>query len=283
MIDWQTIQKDFDNSFRQDAYVENWADTDYTVSIRRHQEWAKGNHRFFVPLEMPVKDVYLACSAISEGWGKIYGVPKLRDFIEPIERTEVKKTISSVQRQTPWKVYAGKNECQYMYRTVLEILNISMRYVCSLYPRKYNSEFVLGDAGCLQKSHCPGHGGAHDGLSVIDLNYCTLKGFNMTHYRRRGMPDKYGGANINFWKDPIAHQGLELDVFDTEKNYALYKLLKQLFPKSTLMTSEGLNKHFNQVYNGSVLQGDNIEKYNHHRHVHISFGHEINWDANLKD
>lgn len=280
-MDWEKIQKAYDSSFTHDIEIEGWNNTKHNISIKRCQEWDSGN--FFLSSDMNIKDIYLDYSVISKEWCGIYGIPTLKDFVIQVSREQVKSRVVSVNKHMPWRVYAGRDGCQWMYRTVLEILDVIMRYVCSLYPREYNNEFVLGDAGCRRGESCPGHGGAHDGRSVIDLNYCTHKDFNMTHYRRKGMPDKYNGSNVNFWKNPFTHQGLETEVFDTEKNYALYKLLKQVFPKSVLMTSTGLNNHFKKVYGGSVLQGDDVDHYNHYRHAHLYLEYnKIDWDAKIK-
>jgi hypothetical protein len=275
-MNWDKIQKAYDSSFKQDCSVQNWAATGHDVTIRRNQEWDKG--KFFLTPDMDVRDIYLDYSIISRGWCQAYGTPKIRDFIRP---TNIGRVIS-VGRKEPWRIYAGKTECQWMYSEVLEILDIAMRYTCSLHPRSCNKPFILGDAGCMLTGYCPGHGGAHDNCYTVDLNYCTLKGFNMSHYRASNMPDKYKGHGVNIWRDPYPYRDLKVDVFDTTKNYALYSLLKKIFPKSSLLTSTGLCNHFKTVYGNSVVQGDDIKKYNHHRHVHLHLNGEIDWDADIQ-
>lgn len=279
-MNWDRIQKAYDSSFKCNCSVQNWAKTGHDVEIHRCQKWDRG--KFFLSPDMSVEDIYLDYPVISEGWNKVYGIPKLRNFVEPVDMNVIKNCITTVGNERPWRVYAGKNECQWMYLKILHILDIAMRYICSIYPRDCNNAFVLGDAGCSSGDTCPGHGGAHDNLYTIDLNYCTLTGFNMTHYRRFDMPNKYKGSNVNIWRDPFPHRNLKTDVFDTAKNYALYSLLKRIFPKSQLLTSTGINDHFKIVYGNSVLQGDNIEHYNHFRHIHLCLCGEINWDAEIK-
>ena len=280
-MNWDKIQKDYLASFGIDAKYQNWAGTKHEVQIYRCQEWNRG--KFFLSPDMNVEDIYLDYSAISKGWNKVYGIPKLRDFVEPANMNVIKNCITTIGNERSWRVYAGKPECQWIYLKILHILDITMRYVCSLYPRICNEAFILGDAGCSSGDTCPGHGGAHDNQCTIDLNYCTLSGFNMTHYRIRNMPDKYNGANVNIWRDPFPQRNLKTDVFDTDKNYALYSLLKRIFPKSQLLTSVGLNNHFKKVYGKSVLQGDNIEHYNHYRHIHLCLCGEVDWDAKIGD
>lgn len=275
-MNWDKIQKAYDSSFKYNCSVQNWAATGHDVMIRRNQEWDKG--KFFLTPDMDVKDIYLDYPVISRGWCKAYGVPKLRDFIRS---TNINRIVS-VGEEKPWRVYAGKDECQWMYSEILEILDVVMRYVCSLYHRECNNAFVLGDAGCMASGHCPGHGGAHDNQFTFDPNYCTLSGFNMTHYRRSDMPDKYDGSNVNIWRDPFPQRNLKTNVFDTYKNYGLYRLLKRIFPKSSLLTSVGISDHFKKFYGSSVLRGDDIEKYNHYRHAHLCLCGEVNRDAEIK-
>ncbi len=279
-MDWNKIQEDYDLSFKRDFCVKSWADTKYNVEVHRYQEWNEGE--FFLSPDMKIKNIFLDHAVVSEGWSKIYGASQLRDFVEPADMNVIKNCITTVGGQQPWRVYAGKSECQWMYLTILRILDVAMRYVCSMYPRDCNNAFVLGDAGCSSGDTCPGHGGAHDNCYTVDLNYCTLKGFNMTHYRRSDMPGKYKGSHVNIWRDPFPQRNLKTDVFDTEKNYALYELLKRIFLKSTFMTSVGLNNHFKKVYGNSVLQSDDIKHYNHYRHIHLCLCGEINWDAEIK-
>lgn len=278
-MNWQKIQKDYNSSFNRDIDIKNWTGTKHDVKIHRCQEWDKG--KFFLSPDMNVEDIYLDYPVISEGWRKVYGVPKLRDFIEPVDRNIIKSCITSIGNERPWRVYAGKPECQWMYCKILHILDVAMKYVCSMYSRDCNNAFVLGDAGCQQDEICSGHGGAHNNQYTIDLNYCTLSGFNMTHYRIRNMPDKYKGPNVNIWRDPFPQRNLKTDVFDVVKNYALYSLLKRIFPKSQLLTSMGINDHYKKIYGSSVLRGDDIEHYNHFRHTHLCLCGEINWDANI--
>ncbi|MCK4454668.1 hypothetical protein KAW18_03695 [candidate division WOR-3 bacterium] len=280
MINWNKIQKAYNSSFIQDCSVQNWAGTGYDVEIHRCQEWNKG--KFFLPPDMNIKNIFLDYSVISKGWCKAYGIPRLRDFVEPMDMKDIKKRIVSVGGEKPWRVFAGKDECQWMYHKIFEILDIIMRYVCSLYSRDCNEAFVLGDAGCQQNNLCSGHGGAHDNQHTIDLNYCTLQGFNMTHYRTSNMPGKYKGPNVNIWRDPFPQRSLKTNIFDTEKNYALYHLLRKIFLKGVFMTSVGLNNHFKKVYGNSVLRGDDIKQYNHFRHIHLCLYGEINWDAEIK-
>lgn len=53
--------------------------------------------------------------------------------------------------------------------------------------------------------------------------------------------------------------------------------------KSSLLTSTGLYNHFKTVYGNSVvLQGDDVESYNHFRHAHLCLSGEINRDAEIK-
>lgn len=204
----------------------------------------------------------------------------LQNLVKPADRKSIRKRTVSVKGNPPLRVFAGKDDCQWMYGKLLEILDATMAYVCRVYPRENNNAFVLGDAGCRWGKSCPGHAGAHDNRHIIDLNYCTLSGFNMTHYRVRLMPVKYMGSNINLWEDNYPYRYLKPALFDTEKNYALYYMLKKIFPKSQILVSTGIKNHFKQRYGGSILQGDDIECYNHHRHAHLSLNYrDINWDA----
>lgn len=282
-MDWKKMQKHYDLSFVQDVDIKKWANTKHNVSIKRCQEWdAHKAENFFISSDMNIKDIYLDYSVISEGWHTSYGIPLLKDFVKPVSTGGIKKRFTTVKKRNPWRVYAGKDECQWMHPKILEVLDVVMRYICSLYPRECNTEFVLGDAGCKCGMHCSGHGGAHDNLSTIDLNYCTLKGFNMTHYRNSIMPTKYNGTDVNIWRDRFPMRLLRKGVFDTEKNYALYCLLREVFPDGSFMTSSGLETHFKKVYGSSVLQGDDIEPYNHFRHVHLYLRGEVNWDTEIR-
>ena len=281
-MNWETIEKAYASSFTRDIDVRRWAGTNHDVSIKRSQEWTiRNGANFFLSSDMDVRDIYLDYSVISKEWQKAFGIPKLRDFIEPVDRKKISDAVTIVSRNKPWRVYAGKDECQYMYYIILKIVDVAMRYICSLYPRDCNEAFVLGDAGCSVGGKCPGHGGAHNGRRVIDLNYCTFKGFNMTHYRRKNMPSKYSGSNINTWQDPYPMRKLKTDVFDVEKNYALYRLLWKIFPRGQFMTSVGINNTFKKIYGSSPMSGDDVEHYRHYWHVHLYFGEKINWDAEI--
>ena len=123
-------------------------------------------------------------------------VQRLRDLVEPIDKKDIRRRVVSVNGK-PWlRVFAGQSCCQYMYPKLLEILDVTMTYVSSVYPRNDNNAFVLGDAGCWPGGSCPNHVRSHDNRHTIDLNYCTLSGFNMTHYRTRHMPVKYMGSKV---------------------------------------------------------------------------------------
>ena len=278
-MNWNVIQKAYESSFQQDVECQNWAGSGHDVAIRRIQEWNGGS--FYLSPDINVRDIYLDYAVISTGWQKVYGIPILKDFIEPVERKDIRGLIATVGGQKSWRIYAGKDECQWMYSKILEILDVAMRYICSLYPRNCNNAFVLGDAGCWQNEVCSGHGGAHNNQCTVDLNYCTLRSFNMTHYRRSDMPSRYRGSNVNIWKDPFPQRNLKVDVFDITKNYVLYHLLKQIFPKSMFLTSVGINDYFKKIYGSSVLRGDDIEYYNHFRHIHLYLGTQINWNAKI--
>jgi hypothetical protein len=199
---------------------------------------------------------------------------RLCDLVKPMDSKLIRLSSVSIGYSTPWRVFAGKDSCQCMYFKVREILDATMAYVCRVYPRENNNAFVVGDAGCWPGRSCPGHRGAHDNQYVVDLNYCTLSGFNMTHYQIGSM------SLVNLWKDTYPYRYLKPVLFDTEKNYALYYMLKKIFPKSQILVSTGIKNHFKQGYGGSILQGDDTKCYNHHKHVHLSLNYrDIDWDA----
>jgi len=168
----------------------------------------------------------------------------------------------------------------------MEGLDICMRLVCAKYPRGDNNRFVVGDAARTRNT-CPGHGGAHDVRTAIDLNYCTTTGFNMTHYRyTRSMPIEYANGFIHnglvdLWKDEFPYRVLKIDVFDSVKNYALFELLQRVLPNMVIRISTGLHNHFQQVYKDSVGIPDDVAAYNHWRHVHLSLSGKPNWDAEM--
>ncbi|MCK5763066.1 MAG: hypothetical protein KAH05_03005, partial [Clostridiales bacterium] len=219
------------------------------------------------------KDIYLDYPWIAADWRKIYGTPKLSDFVAPLTGKEIAKQYPvSVKGLKPWRVYAGKDECQWMYPQIREILDICERLVRGLYPRGVNDRFVEGDAGCFPGQSCPNHAGAHNNQETVDFDYCTMRGFNMTHYRRFDMPVEYDGTNINIWRDRFPMRNLKIDVFDTEKNYALYEILSRIYVSHSrdFKVSTGLFNHFSSIYRGvdDVLHGDDFEAWCHYWHMH---------------
>ena len=276
-MNWKHIQNIFNGSLSSDYSVSNWLGSGTNVYIRRCQEWKVPglDDSVFISPTSDVRDLYLDYPWIAAKWCESYGTPTLADFVTPMTRQEIIKQFVSLKNIKPWRVFHGNNECQYMYKHILEILDISMRLVCGKYPRGINNRFFLGDAGCSPGKTCPNHGGAHNALDVIDLNYCTFEGFNLTHYiqQRNSVPVQYKGNKVNIWRDPFPMRRLKEDIFDTEKNFSLYELLNRIYIGNLkdFKVSQGLLNHFNSIYSNAkdVLQGDDHEIWCHHWHTHL--------------
>ena len=280
-MDWQEIQKTYSTSFDKDFEAKDWMGTGADIKCRVCQEWTEGRDVRFLTPDQKVQDLYLDNAWIAEGWRKFYGVPKLRDFVEPASQIEIGKQKALLNATMPWRVFAGQQNYITMYKKTAEILDLAMRMVCAKYPRPGNERFVLGDAGGSSGNHAQ-HTGDY---TALDLNYCTTTGHNMTHYKFGGaMPREYANGYIqngivNIWLDEFPYRRLETSIFDTAKNYALYELLGRLFPRGEFLTSTGINIRFKKDYGGSVLQGDDVESHRHYWHVHFYLRGEINYDA----
>ena len=289
IMDWQEIQTEYSKSFGKDFAIKNWQGTGANIKCRTIQEWLVSQGTRYLTPDMDVRDIYLDYAWIAEGWRNQFGTPTLRDFVAPETYKETRKHVSSnIFVTTPWRVFAGnRSECGKIYSKTLEILDVLMRLVIAKYPRGANDRFVIGDSGCTPGKECPGHGGAHNNQDSLDWNYCTLTGFNMTHYPyNNAMPVQYANGFQNrffsFWKDhKYPYKELDLKIFDSIKNYAFLEIVNRVFVDGNSLVSTGIESHFKNTYGTEFVHGDDIDYYNHDKHCHEYFFGERNWDTEM--
>lgn len=280
-MDWDYIQKRFDESLVQDVTIDDWYG--HRLRIRRIQDW--DNAAWFLTPEMDMKDIYLDYAYVAEAWREAFGVFRLRDFITAKTRMEIMAEARvSVRNTQPWRIYAGSDDYQWMYPTVLAIHDLVERFTRAHFPAvNHNDRWVWGDAGAgLGVTHGDHH--QHDNTQVVcDLNYYVHAGYNMTQYRRSDLPDPYCGyRNTKMYDDEELIDG----VVDLEQNYVMLELLNRICPVTSSQGKELIIG--GEIYKAMKKKGWDVsfltasDTCNHPTHMHLKLSiDDIDWDTEM--
>jgi hypothetical protein len=175
--------------------------------------------------------------------------------------------------------YGGKDPCRFLKGNYVPVLDYIIKTVYFDFPDRNDRRLNIGDATPIS-GPCSGHpGGSHQGLRSVDFDYYTLGENNVTQYKPECIEEK-----TIIWDDDT------LINFDWERNYILWKRIKEAFPDVRILTDiiilqymlEMISKHYG--YEESInfdryVSGNSHGMYNHHTHVHVFLGRKINWDA----
>ena len=182
--------------------------------------------------------------------------------------------------------YGGQSVCARSQRDIAEIIKLCARILYYRFPDRQARKLSVGDAcspqGC--SGHPPGSHGPR--LNTIDFNYYTHGETNHTQYRPRD------GVITQIW--PVGKRGVELieSLYDWERNYLLWWMLRQALPESNFSTQNvimdfmvlEITKKYGYAARKEFLQftrADSGTTYNHHTHVHCAFGRTFNWDLDV--
>ena len=175
----------------------------------------------------------------------------------------------------PFWIYAGNNNCSYIlekYKLALEIIFRSMYWD---FPDRKARRIEIGD--CCPSNltlNCQGHpDNSHAGGKSMDLNYYTFANTNTTQYQAEGF------EKVKIWSD---NGDLLENVFDWERNWELWKRIKQVFPEMKVRVDKRIADYIHAKTGQDVYQivtPDNPGQWNHHLHAHVSLGNTINYNA----
>ena len=152
-------------------------------------------------------------------------------------------------------------------KTYVDILRAIMPRFYTKYP---GNKLVIGDCSALRGDHSYHNKKTFD---IFDINYFTF-GKNLTHYRMNNeLPLE------ELWLDNFPYRQLDLSVFDAARNAAFFKMIHEVFPKSSIATSCGISLYLQKVYGlGFMWHGDDNHAWHHWMHSHIQLGNDVNWD-----
>ena len=154
-----------------------------------------------------------------------------------------------------------------IYYTHKQIILLCMKLANEKYPRGVN-KFVPGDFGSeLMTGLHVEHNGRTD---VMDIFYCTMSGRN-------------DPARENLWLDTYPYMLMEPGIFDAEKMYYLFSLIKRFFPDARILVSVGIDVALRSQGPSVVISEGDVEGNMHQFHAHLLFGLTIAWGARVKD
>ncbi|MBN1840803.1 MAG: hypothetical protein JW883_00775, partial [Deltaproteobacteria bacterium] len=138
-------------------------------------------------------------------------------------------------------MYGGRLECSKLWVDYWKIVELVAQAVYYAFPDRVDRRLSIGDATCTD-GMCPDHPeGSHGPWPVnkLDLNYYTFGPNNTTQYRPGGAGDPENVVT-DLWNLPGGFFGIEdlkTDVFDWERNYACWRMIREAFPAARIMIS----------------------------------------------
>ena len=149
------------------------------------------------------------------------------------------------------------------------------------HPEAQDRRLSIGDA-CPMVGSCEGHpGNSHSGLMTFDMNYYTHGPSNTTQYSA-GSPGDVENEHVWIWERGLGWTdgGLLTDVFDWQRNYEFWCLVKRFYPSARIMISSSIYDYVRYMVAKTYGSGlaDKFTKmisqtkngsYNHHIHAHI--------------
>lgn len=185
--------------------------------------------------------------------------------------------------------YVDSSPCEYraMRRSHFLVLNLIVHELTLQFPDRKAPRLTLLDAGSLDGS-CPHHT-THNGFppTALDVQYFTLGESNCT---------QGGKPRVEIWDEGSSWPGQLNSLFDAKRNAAYILLLAEAFPWLTSTNAGGryMNNHILMcskiraaIMNAAktqaereilkkATQDEDTPYYNHHLHMHLYFGEEIN-------
>lgn len=189
----------------------------------------------------------------------------------------------------PYLKFRGEPGVSYLQKNFYEVVHFIAKYLYYQYPDRKDRRLTLLDCTPLQGDPVDNQGrlthpaGSHNGGHSLDINYFTFN-TNYTHFW--GREDTKIGTVIWENEDAFPNMTLLKEVFDWERNWEYFKLMKEFIPDSFYMINEALVVYIRDMVMSKIgyqeytktfgtIQGDTNVGWNHHLHCHNMLGQHL--------